>query len=96
MVEIVDVVDVSADLRGKEFRINRRLFRPRVAVQPGKVRKRERLGRWWLHRPALPFFCGLRPKYCDAIIGKRVGVRRRCSGGETRTGSPDSRWCRVR
>jgi len=41
--------------RREKFRIHRRLFRPRVAVQPGKVRKRERLGRWCLRRPALPF-----------------------------------------
>src|SRR5260370_20531433 len=68
MVEIVDVVHVGTDFRGKEFRIHRRLFRPRVAVQPGKVRKRKRLGRWRLRRPALPFFCGLWPKHCDATI----------------------------
>src|SRR5260370_6181945 len=97
MVEIVDVVDVSADLRGKEFRIHRRLFRPRVAVQPGKVRKRKRLGRWRLRRPALPFFCGLWAKHCDATLGKRLGVRRRCCPrDETRTGSPGGSWCCVR
>src|SRR6202158_1994840 len=97
MVEIVDVVDIGSNFRGKKLRIHRRLFRPRVAVQPGKVRKRERLGRWCLRRPALPFFCGLRPKYCDAIIGKRVGVRWRRSGGETPTCRPDNRslWVRL-
>src|SRR6266853_2778244 len=96
MVEIVDVVHVGTDFRCEKFCIHRRLFRARVAVQPGKVRKRERLGRWRLRRPALPFFCGLWPQHCDATIGKRVGVSRRCPRDETRTASPGSRWGCVR
>jgi len=66
----------------------------RGAVQPGKVRKRERLGRWRLRRP-LFLFLGLWPKHCDATIGKRVGVRRRCPE-RTRTGSPAADGVAVR
>src|SRR5260370_32394414 len=43
MVEIDDIVDISPDFGGKEFGIEGRLFRPRIAVQPGVIGEGKRL-----------------------------------------------------
>src|SRR3984893_13818926 len=45
IIEIVDVRDIGSDFRCEELAVKRRLFRARIAIEPGPVGERKRFSR---------------------------------------------------
>src|SRR6478609_3111531 len=93
MVEVVVIGNVDANLRGEELRIEGRFFRPRIAIQPGPVRERERLGfswlvlrrRWLVSASLRSFSRGGRstqefPRFCRKLLSRIHSQRCRTGG----------------
>src|SRR2546427_12419469 len=68
MVEIVDVIDVGPDFRGKELGIHRRFFGARVAGQPGEIGESKGFCSSSFGPTGLAHFTSLRGLACDSFV----------------------------